>query len=158
MAKEDARREQAERGISDKYRRRKWFQLSPAEKVGIAHAAIIQLRFYRDIADEFHVSVGLVSRIARKAKAGKITDQLAKLQLKINDRRIIGTTCLRLLERDGIVTCAAQVRDHVQANNPCRVSKKQVYQVMKNDLGFKFKRNSPIAVRTNIVSCRYQRQ
>ena len=56
--------EPLERGIGPNYRRRKLRELSTAELIDIAHARIIEERQRKDIADEYRISIGLVSRIA----------------------------------------------------------------------------------------------
>ena len=81
----------------------------------------------------------------------------AKEQIKLEDFKRIGTACLRLLERDGAIASVAQVHSHIQSGLPRRISKRIVYSLMKKELGFTFKRVKPIRVRTNSVSCLYQR-
>ena len=81
----------------------------------------------------------------------------AKEQIKLEDVKRIGKACLRLLELDGAIASVAQVHSHIQSGLPRRLSKKLVYSVMKEELGFIFKRVKPIRVRTNSVSCLYQR-
>ena len=66
LQQEENRQEPSERGLSHKYRRRRYCDLTANDLCGIAHAANVQKRFYRDIAEEFHVSIGLVSRVSRK--------------------------------------------------------------------------------------------
>ena len=68
LSKEEDRLEPLERGISHKYHRRKHHELSAADIVGIAHARLVEERQRKDVAEEFRVSIGLVSRIASKAK------------------------------------------------------------------------------------------
>ena len=78
LAKEEERQEPHERGVSHKYRRRRFCELSIEDVVGISHAVHIQRRFYRDIAEEFCISIGMVSRIARKNGTEHIDDRLAE--------------------------------------------------------------------------------
>lgn len=158
LALEDARREPAEQGVSDKYRRRKYCNLSIGEKVEIAHAAVIKYRFHRDIAEEFRVSTGLVGRIVRMAKTGHFAKLVAEVEIFANVGKMIGKTCKRLLETDGALSSVASVRDRVQARLPHRISLKRVSRVMRDNLGLKFKKAKSIAARTNCVSCLYQRQ
>ena len=70
LAKEQDRLEPFERGISHKYRRRKLHELTLADIVGVAHARLIEERQRKDVAEEYKISIGLVSRIACKAKGG----------------------------------------------------------------------------------------
>ena len=81
----------------------------------------------------------------------------AKEQIKLENVKRIGKACLRLLERDGTIASVSQVHSHIQIGLPRRLSKKLVYSVMKEKLGFTFKRVKPIRVRTKCVSCLYQR-
>ena len=100
-----------ERGISDKYRCRRYCELSAYEIASITHAAVIMHRFYRDIADDFSISVGMVSRLAQKARAGNIVQDLTKNETKADDKRKIRLSCARLLERYGVIMNVAQVRN-----------------------------------------------
>ena len=56
--------------MSHKYRRRKFHELSTKEIVAIGHAKLIEERARRDVAEEFRVSIGLVSRVTSKCKTG----------------------------------------------------------------------------------------
>ena len=58
-----------------KRRQRRRCDLSAADLTGIAHAVHVQHRFQRDVAEEFHVSVALVSRVARKATSDVIREK-----------------------------------------------------------------------------------
>ena len=79
LGKEEDYLEPFERGISHKYRRRKQHELSAEDIVGIVHARLIEERQRKDIAEEFRISIGLVSRIACKAKGGmKYIDDMMK--------------------------------------------------------------------------------
>ena len=158
MAKEEARHEAAQRDFSDRYKRRRYCDLHTADLVGIRHAVCVQHRFYRDIAEEFRVSVGLVSRVARKAGLDFVGERKEKEEREVDDQRRIATTVAQLLNRRGYVGSAAEVRRSVQASLPRRISMKRVRRIMRVDLGLKFKRAKPIAARTNTVCCRYQRQ
>ena len=77
LAQELERREPAERGLSHKRKRRRYCDLSLNEVVSIAHAAHIQRRFHRDVAEEFGVSVDMVRRIARKGGTAAIEERQA---------------------------------------------------------------------------------
>ena len=44
--------------------------MTAAELVGIAHAVHVRFRFRREVAEEYRVSIGLVSRVASKCKSG----------------------------------------------------------------------------------------
>ena len=59
-----------------KMRRRR--DLSAADLVGIAHAVRVQHRFQREVAEEYRVSVALVSRVARKATSEVIKFKFEK--------------------------------------------------------------------------------
>ena len=54
-----------ETGLAAKSRRKRYCDLSSVELTSIKHAVHVQKMFYRDIAEEHDVSVGLVSRVAR---------------------------------------------------------------------------------------------
>ena len=75
LAQELERREPAERGLSHKRKCRRYCDLSTNEVISIAHAALIQLRFHRDVAEEFGVSIDMVRRIARKGVASTIEER-----------------------------------------------------------------------------------
>ena len=158
MAKEQAKQEEAQRDFSDRYKRRRYCDLSSADLIGIRHAVHIQHRFYRDIAEEFHVSVGLVSRVARKTGLDFIEERQEKEEREADDQRRIATTVTTMLNRRGYVGSADEIRKCVQASLPRRIRTKRVRHIMKAKLGLKFKRAKPIAARTNTVCCRYQRQ
>ena len=51
---------------------RRYCDLSAADLVGIAYGVNVQHRFHREVAGEFGVSVGLVSRVGRKARSDVI--------------------------------------------------------------------------------------
>jgi hypothetical protein len=70
LANEEDRNEPSERGLSHKYRRRKLHELSAEDIVAIGHAKLVDERARRDIAEEYRVSIGLVSRVATKCKEG----------------------------------------------------------------------------------------
>ena len=70
LAMEEDRIEPTERGVSQKYRRRKLHELSVEELIEVAYARLIEERQRKDIAEDFRISIGLVSRIASKAKVG----------------------------------------------------------------------------------------
>ena len=76
LAKEHERREPNERGLSHKFCRRRYCDLSVNEVLAIVHAVKIQHRFHRDIAQEFKISIGMVSRIARNHGSRTIEDRL----------------------------------------------------------------------------------
>ena len=69
-AQMEAAIEPQERGLSHKYRRRKLHELNIGDIVGIVHARLVEERQRRDVAEEFRVSVGLVSRLSAKCKDG----------------------------------------------------------------------------------------
>ena len=70
LAREENEIEPSERGLSHKYRRKKLHELNSDDLVGIVYARLIEERQRRDIAEEFRVSVGLVSRLTCKCKVG----------------------------------------------------------------------------------------
>ena len=57
-------------GGMQKMRRRR--DLYATDLIGIAHAVRVQHRFQREVAEEYRVSVALVSRVARKATSDVI--------------------------------------------------------------------------------------
>ena len=70
IEREENEIEPTERGLSHKYRRKKLHELNSDDLVGIVHARLIEERRRRDIAEEFHISIGLVSRLTCKCKVG----------------------------------------------------------------------------------------
>ena len=70
LEREENEIEPSERGLSHKYRRQKLHELDSDDLVGIVYARLVEERERRDIAEEFRVSVGLVSRLTCKCKAG----------------------------------------------------------------------------------------
>ena len=158
LALEDARREPAEQGVSDKYRRRKYCNLSLGEKVEIAHAAVIKYRFHRDIAEEFRVSTGLVGRIVRMAKTGHFAKLVANVENLANVGKLVGKTCKRLLEADGALSSVASVHERVQARLPHRISLKRVSRVMRDGLRPGFREVGLVSARVGCVGCLCWRQ
>ena len=64
--------EEKETCLGVKRKLRRYCDLSAADLVGIAHGVNVQHRFHREVAEEFGVSVGLVSRVGRKARCDVI--------------------------------------------------------------------------------------
>ena len=56
---------------SHKYRKRHFSELTADEVVDIAHAFFVEERPRRDIAEQFRISVDLVSRISRQYRANE---------------------------------------------------------------------------------------
>lgn len=139
-----------------KMRRRR--DLSAADLVGIAHAVRVQHRFQREVAEEYRVSVALVSRVARKATSDVIKFKFENEEASVEDIRKIKAACRRLLERDGVISSAVQVLNAAQAGHSRKLGLKKVRSVMRDELGLKFKKSRPILARTNCISSRYQRQ
>ena len=72
LSRECCENEAKEAVVSHKYKRRRYCDLSAHEIVEIAHSSVVEERLRRDIAAEYRVSVGLVSRVASKFKAGAL--------------------------------------------------------------------------------------
>ena len=152
LALEDARQKPAEQGVSGKYRRRKYRNLSIGEKVEIAYAAVIKHRFHRDIAEEFCVSTGLVGRIVRMAKTRHFAKLVADVENLANIGKSIGKTCKRLLEANGELSSLASVRDRVRARILRRIGLGLVGHVMREGLGLEFREAELVAARIGCVS------
>ena len=118
----------------------------------------VQHRFQREVAEEYRVSVALVSRVARKASCDVIKFKFENEESTAEDIRKIKAACYRLLERDGVIASAAQVLNAAQAGHPRKLGLKKVMSVMRDELSLKFKKTRPILARTNNISSRYQRQ
>ena len=57
-----------QRPVGNNYRKRRLCDLTSDDVVDIAHARFVDDRERRDIAQEYRVSIGLVSRVCRKCK------------------------------------------------------------------------------------------
>lgn len=113
MAKEEATQEEVQRDFGDRYKRRRYCDLSATDLVGIRHAVCIQHRFYRDVAEEFRVSVGLVSRVARKKDLDFIGKREEKEEREVDDQRKVATTVAQMLNRRGYVGSANEIQQSV---------------------------------------------
>ena len=150
--------ESHETGMQGMGKKRRRCDISAADLAGIAHAVRVQHRFQREVAEDYRVSVALVSRVARKATSDVIKFKFENEAATAEDIRKIKVTCHRLLERDGAIASAAQVLNAAQARHPRKLGMKKVIGVMRGKLELKFKKTRPIVLRVNCVSCRYQRQ
>ena len=88
-------------------KKRRRYDLSAADLAGIAHAVRVQHRFQREVAEEYRVSVAMVSRVARNATCDVINFKFENEAATAEDIRRIKVTCHRLLERDGAIASAA---------------------------------------------------
>ena len=118
LAKETIAYEVHETGMQGMGKKRRRCDLSAADLVGIAHAVRVQHRFQREVAEEYRVSVAMVSRVARKASCDVIKFKFENEAATAEDIRRIKATCHRLLERHGAIASAAQVLDAAQASHP----------------------------------------
>ena len=158
LAKETLAHEAHETGMQGMGKKRRRCDLSAADLIGIAHAVRVQHRFQREVAEEYRVSVALVSRVARKAICDVIKFKFENEESTAEDISKIKAACYRLLERDGVIASAAQVLNAAQAGHPRKLGLKKVMKVMRDELSLKFKKTRPILARTNNISSRYQRQ
>ena len=96
-----------ETGMQGMGKKRRRCDLLAADLVDIAHAVRVQHRFQREVAQEYRVSIALVSRVARKATCDKIKFKFEMDSANAEDIRRIKVTCHRLLERYGAIASAA---------------------------------------------------
>jgi len=82
---------------------RRYCDLSAADLVGIAHGVNVQHRFHREVAGEFGVSVGLVSRVGRKARCDVIEKRFSKEESKVADSKRIVNIVGKIIEQDRFV-------------------------------------------------------
>ena len=138
LAKREDCQEAGERGLSHKYRRRRYCDLSANDLIGIAHAVHIQHRFYRDIAEEFLVSISLVSRIARKKGFEFLKEKMEKIDKEREDERAVGNAIDDFLPKNGCIGSVATVLRQVQISSHNNLSLRQTRQIMVDKLSLKF--------------------
>ena len=98
--------ERKEGPASHKYRKRRLCELAVDEVVGICHAFIVENRFRKDIAEQYRVSVDLVSRVVRQCKSNEhfVGELKAKEQLKAKQVDDVERSVAQLLSDHGCIT------------------------------------------------------
>ena len=152
--------EPQERGLSHKYRRRKLHELDISDLVGIAHARLVEERQRKDIAEEFRVSIGLVSRLSAKCKDGlEFLGQIQSMK-QIGLQRIshVRHAVDKLVHHHGRVSSVAQVLEVLKQQEVNDISAKMLRRIMISELGLRFKMLKAVNPRTNCDRAMVQRQ
>jgi hypothetical protein len=160
LAKEEDRLEPDERGVSHKYRRRKLHELSSEEIVAIGHARLVEERARRDIAEDYKVSIGLVSRVASKCKSGLqfVEERQSKEQLKAEHLAAVRDAVGMTLSAHGRIRSVAEVRRLVQSRYQFELPRKAVRRIMVAELGLRFRPLKTVNQRANSNMAVIQRQ
>ena len=145
---------------SHKYRKRRFNELTADEVVDIAHAFIVEERPRRDIAEQFRVSVGLVSRINRQYRASEsfIADLREKEGSRAAHVDAVAQSVANLIKRHGRISSISQVKSGHGFDDLKGLSKKRIGRIMTQDLGLRFKKARVVNERANLLSSRVQRQ
>ena len=145
---------------SHKYRKRHFSELTADEVVDIAHAFFVEERPRRDIAEQFRISVDLVSRINRQYRANEsfIADLREKEGRKDVHVDAVIQSVTNLIKQHGRISSISQVKFGPGMVDLKGLSKKRIGRIMTQELGLRYKKARVVNERANLLSSRVQRQ
>lgn len=167
LGKEQERLEREEALASHKYRKRRHNELGADEVIGIAHAFLVDERRRKDIAEQYRVSIGLVSRVTSQCRTDEqfVANLRAKERLKAEQVVAVEKAVKRLLTEHGRVLSIEEVleaaKQHADAHHTDgnrELTRARVGRIMVGDLGLRYKRTKVVNVRANLLNSRVQRQ
>jgi len=142
------------------YKKRHRKELSTAEIVDIVHCYVIECASQADVARKHRISVQLVGRLVAEAKKKpeKLRDMKARQKQKQDASLAAEQLAAQMLERGESIRSCRQVQAQVEAQHPVGLSDKAVRQILKKEIGLRYRSARKVPTQANSQRCLVLRQ
>jgi len=121
------------------------------EKIKIAHLVLVQNRLQREVAADHGVTQAHVSTICKKAKenGNYLRELVRKRDEKAARQVVVAETVQEMNQLNVFVDSAGSVRKVLADAMDIKVSEQEIREIMKRDLGMRYRKVLPVSIHGN---------
>ena len=125
--------------------------MSVQEKIKIAHLVLVQNRLQREVAADHGVTQAHVSTICKKAKenGNYLRELVRKRDEKAARQVVVAETVQEMNQLNVFVDSAGSVRKVLADAMDVKVSEQEIREIMKRDLGMRYRKVLPVSIHGN---------